>query len=169
MLWSNICVCLEEDGVLYISIFKKASVIGINFRMKSFYLSYLLIHLFNPYCGLEGLPFLTLSSALLCLPRPPTHLPWPLCSLSTYYIHPLQVFHAYRSLCMESSSLRYLAHMLIPFRSLLNYHFMRKMPLLATLCSYLLHSCHSSAPLPTWLFTWHMCVHMYIILIKLTF
>lgn len=137
--------------------------------MKSFYLSYLLIHLFSPCHGLDGLPFLTLSSALLCLPRLPTHLMWPLCALSTYYTHPLQDFHTYSSLCMESSSLRYLAHALIPFRSLLSYYFIREMPLLGTLYKSPTPLLSFFGPLTYLIFSPDICVHVYIILICLLF
>lgn len=126
----------------FIWIFKKAAVPRINFKMKSFHSSHLLIYLFSPnYCqwGLPGLrptPFLTSIPALLPLAQAaPSTLA---SSLSCHLLSTLlpQGFHTYSSLCMGSSSPKYsiyMAHTLIHFRSLLKCHFVREMPSLATL------------------------------------
>ena len=131
---------------LYLNFFERLEYLKINFKMNSFHSSHLLIHLFDPHCGLQGHP------VLFCL-----HLqlfaPFPGCisalapSLSIRILSTLPPlgFQTYSSLCVDSSSLDICrVHPLIPFRSLLKHRCFRVMPFLLPCTNCLLDSCRES-------------------------
>lgn len=86
----------------------------INFEMKSFYSSHLLIHSFSPCSGLRGLPglaplpFLTLSPALLPLTQAAASTLASLLSSHVPNTLSFQGCRTYSSLCMAFSSLSHL-------------------------------------------------------------